>query len=123
MPQARPAAARKKAVEQAPQKAGSINVQNEILEIWRGLLELDEIDINANFFDIGGYSILAVRLQGILSKKYGRRIPISELFRYPTISGLSGFVESFSVAEEPEKNQFADGAVSRAAKRRARYRN
>lgn len=118
--QAKPAAKRLVKAAERP-SAGSKAVQNELLEIWQGLLEVDEIDVHANFFDIGGHSILAVRLQGILSKKYGRRVPISELFRYPTVAGLSGYLDTASGNVVAKENEFVKDAVSRAARRRARF--
>lgn len=101
--------------------AGSTAAQSELLEIWQGLLDVDEIDVNANFFDIGGHSILAVRLQGILSKKYGRRVPISELFRYPTIASLSGYLNSAGDEGALEQSELVKDAASRAARRRSRF--
>lgn len=103
--------------------AGAANsvIQKELLEIWQALLDTEDIDLNANFFDIGGHSILAVRLQGILSKKYERRVPISELFRFPTINKLAGYLHSSATGSKPVTSEFEKGAVSRAAKRKARY--
>lgn len=106
-----------------PRSGGGSKLQRELAEIWQQLLELDSIDINANFFDLGGHSILAVRMQGMLAKKFGGRIPISELFRYPTIAGLASYLES-TQGDDPStaKKDFGQQASSRGARRRARYR-
>ena len=100
---------------------GSTKVQKDLLDIWRDLLENDDIDIHANFFDLGGHSILAVRMQGILSRKYGKRMPISQLFRYPTVATLASHIESSAKGDGSSSQKIVSGAAARAARRKSRH--
>ena len=45
-----------------------------------------------NFFDLGGHSLLVVRIHGKLQKIIGKDIPIITLFQYPTIGSLSNYL-------------------------------
>jgi len=66
-------------------------VENKIQVIWNRLLERDNIGMNDNFFDLGGHSLLLIKLKNKLEKEFDldREIPIVELFNHPTI-GLQG---------------------------------
>jgi len=44
-----------------------------------------------NFFDLGGHSLLLVKLQNKLRKSFSKELPITEIFRRPTIAMLASF--------------------------------
>ncbi|HEV2705161.1 MAG TPA: phosphopantetheine-binding protein, partial [Pyrinomonadaceae bacterium] len=65
--------------------------------IWREVLQVDEVGIDDNFFDLGGHSLLMIKLNSRLRetlapKLAGQEIPIVNLFQYPTIRSLSQFL-------------------------------
>lgn len=60
-----------------------------IASIWQTILELEDIGIHNNFFDLGGRSIHIIQIHGRLQKLLKRDIPILDLFTYPTIRSLS----------------------------------
>jgi acyl carrier protein len=64
-------------------------VEQIIASIWQEILELENISINHNFFDLGGRSIHVIQVHSRLQKNLKRVIPIVDLFRYPTIRSLS----------------------------------
>ncbi|MDI6025814.1 beta-ketoacyl synthase N-terminal-like domain-containing protein [Corticibacterium sp. UT-5YL-CI-8] len=53
---------------------------------WRDLLGVAEIGIHDSFFDLGGHSLIAVRLFRTIKKEHGVDLPISALFSAPTIA-------------------------------------
>ena len=61
--------------------------------IWQDVFGVDTIDIDDNFFDIGGHSLSAVQVMIRLEKETGRRLPLSTLFEYPTIRELASLAE------------------------------
>ncbi len=75
---------------------------NSLLE----LLHLREIDLNQNFFDLGGDSLLAMQLIGRIRQQFDVDVPIRGLFETPTIEGL---VRLIKVARE-------NGAAPRRSK-------
>ena len=67
----------------------SLNSNEEKLtQIWKSILKVDNIDVNGNFFDIGGDSISAINMQ-IEALKYGLEFEYADIFNYPTIRQLS----------------------------------
>lgn len=80
---------------QTPQQVAYPQTKAEHLlaSIWIDVFDLDTIDIDENFFDIGGHSLNAVQVMTRLEKETGRRLPLSTLFEFPTIRKLAQVVE------------------------------
>ncbi|WP_439482928.1 amino acid adenylation domain-containing protein [Cyclobacterium plantarum] len=70
--------------------------EKKLAEIWKRTLGLSSIDINDNFFDLGGHSLVAVKVMTLIEKDLGTRLPLSILFKYPTIKQLAAFLEKKS---------------------------
>lgn len=76
----------------------SVNPGNELeeklIKVWLDVLKIDSIGINDDFFEMGGHSLLAIRLMSVLRKELGLEINIGDIFEYPTISTLAGFLNN-----------------------------
>ena len=59
-----------------------------IAGVWQQVLQLEKIGINDNFFELGGNSLLMVKTQLKLQEILGKKIPIVDMFKAPTISSL-----------------------------------
>jgi acyl carrier protein len=84
-------------------------VEKIIAGIWRNILNLNEIGVHDNFFDLGGNSLLLVRMQTRLRESFTREIPITEIFRYPTVAMLAEFFNRQS-GNDRTFNQVYDSA-------------
>jgi amino acid adenylation domain-containing protein len=62
-------------------------------QIWARVLGLAEIDVNQNFYDMGGDSILAGQLFNEINHEYPEIINISDIFSYPSIMELSKYID------------------------------
>ena len=79
-------------------------VEEQLLAIWRSVLERQSIGVNDNYFDLGGQSLQAVRLFSRIEKQFGRTLPLSALFSSPTIAQLATLL-----SETPDAS--SDGVV------------
>jgi amino acid adenylation domain-containing protein len=61
----------------------------QLAAIWESVLGVADVGVRANFFDLGGHSILALRIMSAIAQTLGKRLPISLLFRAPTIESLA----------------------------------
>jgi aryl carrier-like protein len=64
-------------------------LQRTIAAIWRDVLGVDRVGVQDNFFDLGGHSLLMVRVQARLRDALDRDISIVELFQHATIAALA----------------------------------
>ncbi len=67
--------------------------ETALAEIWREVLDLQQVGIHDSFFDLGGHSILAVQLIGKINKTLGRHVPIPVIFQNPTIGKLATILD------------------------------
>jgi amino acid adenylation domain-containing protein len=60
-----------------------------VLQIWEDLFDIRPIGIRDDFFDLGGHSILALRLMARLQKQFGQELPLATLLAEPTVEKLA----------------------------------
>lgn len=60
-------------------------LEQQFVDIWAEVLELDAVGVNDNFFELGGDSILAMRMLLTVEKSLGGRVP-TEFFGQPTVA-------------------------------------
>ncbi len=72
--------------------APSTPVEERLAAIWRATLGLEQVGIHDNFFDLGGHSLLVVKLRDLLQTELQREIAVVDLFRYPTIHRLAHYL-------------------------------
>jgi acyl transferase domain-containing protein len=60
-------------------------IERTLVGFWRELLGVTNVSVRDNFFDLGGHSLIAVRLFARIKKTYHVDFPISLLFEAPTI--------------------------------------
>jgi acyl carrier protein len=80
-------------------------IEKTIAQIWQKALNLEKIGINDNFFDLGGHSLLMVKVHSQLRTAFSSDIPLVEMFRYPTIHALADYF-SQSRLESSSNHQF-----------------
>jgi amino acid adenylation domain-containing protein/FkbM family methyltransferase len=60
-----------------------------LAEIWKELLGITTVGVKDNFFDIGGHSLLAVRMMARIQQRFDRELPLSTVFQGATIEYLA----------------------------------
>jgi len=72
-------------VYQAPRT----EMERHLVQIWENVLETTPVGVQDDFFDLGGYSLLAVSLFYQIEKLTGQTLPLSTLFQASTIEKLA----------------------------------
>jgi thioesterase domain-containing protein len=74
-------------------------LEHQFVQTFESLLDARPIGIQDDFFDIGGHSLLAVRMLAEMERVSGRRLPLSTLFESATIEHLAVRLEAAMHAE------------------------
>ena len=72
-----------------------------LAEIWCDLLELDEVGVLDNFFEVGGYSMLMQLVRERIAQRTGTRPTLTELFIHSTIRSCAAFLDGSTQEQEP----------------------
>src|SRR3989344_3118701 len=83
------------------QENSQINYQNsegkslaeKISNIFSDVLKISEVDVNSNFFDLGGNSLQVINVLSIFGSTLNIRISIRDFFRNPTPNKLAELIE------------------------------
>jgi amino acid adenylation domain-containing protein len=67
--------------------------QQRVAALWRDVLRLGRVGLHDNFFDLGGHSLLLVRLQAGLQREFGCELKLVELFAYTTVAGQADWLD------------------------------
>ncbi len=86
--------------------APETSTEKVLADIWCGLLKVEKVGINDNFFNLGGHSLLATQLISKISKKFDISLEISDFFISPILSDFSKIIDlkiSNKILEKNEK--------------------
>ena len=88
-----------------------------IAGIWATALGVQTVSTTANFFDLGGHSLLVVQVQRQMRDALARDIAITDIFRFPTVQALAAHLGGAGTEGQPDA---ASRGAARAAARLAR---
>ena len=71
----------------------SLTVQQRILAMWEELLAYESIDLEANFFELGGDSMTAIRLLRRLREELHAEVKLGDVYEFPSVSQLTDRVQ------------------------------
>ncbi len=95
-------------------------IEEKLVEIWEDILNVNQVGINDNFFEIGGHSLKATSLVNKICKEFNAEISLGEIFRNTTIKSLGEYIRNLdksmhsSIENVEESEQYA---LSSAQKR------
>jgi thioesterase domain-containing protein/NAD(P)-dependent dehydrogenase (short-subunit alcohol dehydrogenase family) len=67
-------------------------IEHELAAIWRELLGVAEVGVHDDFFELGGQSLVAVRMFHRIGKKFRVELALATLFEAPTIAGCAALL-------------------------------
>ena len=66
--------------------------ERTLSDMWAMLLDIDEVGIDENFFDLGGHSLMLPRMQALILQATGRDTPITAFFQHGSIRTLAQYL-------------------------------
>lgn len=96
--------------------AAANELERRVLIVWEETLGTTGVSVDDNFFDVGGHSLLVVRMHRRLKDEFDSPIPLTDLYRFPTVRGFAAALASDGGAA------VVQGGLDRAARRRDRMR-
>jgi len=97
--------------------AAADGTEATIAGIWAAALGVQAVSSTANFFDLGGHSLLVVQVQRQMRDALARDIAITDIFRFPTVRALAAHLGDAGGEDQPDA---ASRGAARAAARLAR---
>lgn len=90
-----------KAVKQQSKKRedSQADLEKIVLQIWKDVIGIEEIEVEDGFFESGGNSITAVVAAERMSKRLGCDIPVTAVFEYANVKRLSAHISE--IIEKP----------------------
>jgi thioesterase domain-containing protein/acyl carrier protein len=70
-----------------------------LTQIWRDVLQLPNIDKDADFFDLGGDSALALELFGKIADRWGQQFPPVMIYHVRTVAAQAALLQQPSTPE------------------------
>jgi amino acid adenylation domain-containing protein len=68
-------------------------LQAKLIGIWQSVLGRKDLGIDDNFFEMGGYSILAARLMHRVGQAMNTTLPLALLFQAPTVAKMAATLQ------------------------------
>ncbi|MDQ0416654.1 amino acid adenylation domain-containing protein [Croceifilum oryzae] len=76
----------------------------ELVSIWEDILEMKQIDVEDNFFHLGGHSISAVKVINRIRDQFQIKMTLQQIFITPVLSELAGVIDT-EVAKTEENQE------------------
>lgn len=85
------------------------SMEKIVSDIWKNILGLDHIDINQNFFDIGGHSLKMAQVQTQLNLALKRDVSLVDLFQHTSVKTLAKYLDDLSESSSNQRSVEAAG--------------
>jgi acyl carrier protein len=101
-------------------------LERRIAAAWREVLGLQQVGVHDNLFELGGSSLVIVKLHTRLEQDLGRALPIMDLFRNTTIDALARHLtreegqEAGAAAQARARTEVRRESLERLSRTRAR---
>ncbi|MEU0688528.1 non-ribosomal peptide synthetase [Streptomyces uncialis] len=85
--------------------------ERAVAAIWATVLDRSDVDRTADFFAIGGHSLIAAHVLAAVRDRLGVTVPMSTLFTAPTVAAFAAAVDDGASADLPTVDRLRADAV------------
>ncbi len=96
------------------------DIERTLAGFWQELLGVEQVGVQDSFFDLGGHSLIAVRLFAMVKKAWAIDFPISVLFEAPTIETCAAMIAE-RVGDQGTSNEDETEAAPNTAATATRF--
>jgi acyl carrier protein len=82
------------------------DIETLLAQLWSEVLKRDSVGRNENFFELGGQSVQGMTLLTRVAERLTVRLPLTALFKYPTVQQMAQAVEQWQ-SDPPPKGDFS----------------
>jgi amino acid adenylation domain-containing protein len=79
-------------------------VEQTIASIWQKALQINSVGIDDNFFDLGGHSLLMIRVHNELRAGLKPDLSVIDLLKYPTVRSLADYLTAEGGAQARDED-------------------
>jgi acyl carrier protein len=90
-------------------------VAETVAAVWSEVLQVEQVGLQDNFFDLGGHSLLLIRAHRLLEDRLHAAIPVVNLFKYPTVESLAQWIAHAPAGAVPSATASDDRALRQRA--------
>ena len=76
-----------------PYRKPRTELEKSIQKIWIESLQIPQVGIDDNFFEMGGTSLLTQKVVTIMRQNLKLKLGVTKIYQYPTVASLSQFLE------------------------------
>ena len=74
--------------------APSNDLEQQLADIWQGVLGIEQVGITDDFFELGGHSLLLTQVGMTLRKRLNLDLPLHRLFELSSIQALAAYLQA-----------------------------
>jgi amino acid adenylation domain-containing protein len=74
-------------------------VEVALAAMWKELLRIPQVARHQNFFESGGYSMLAIQIVIQVKKRFNVDLTLRNIFEYQTLAGMADIIETLSLSD------------------------
>ena len=75
-------------------KKPQTTLEKNIASIWSEHLQIPNIGVDDNFFDMGGTSLLTQKVVTLMKQRFNLKVPVTKIYQFPTIAGISNYIKN-----------------------------
>jgi aryl carrier-like protein len=92
------------------------SLERDLAAIWKEMLGVQQVSIDDDFFELGGQSLIAMRLFNRIRKEHGIELSLSVLFQAPTIAATAELLREAKGLAAIDPGEAVDGPSRRATR-------